>query len=71
MIGVLNSILDLITSLIAFVINTITSLIVLIGHIPTFVTFATSSAAYLPTMVLPFVLASISIYVVLFILGRI
>lgn len=70
MIGVLNSILDIITSLISFVINTITSLIVLIGHIPTFVSFATSSAAFLPTMVLPFVLASVSIYVVLFILGR-
>ena len=70
MINIFNSILDIITSLIGFVINTITSLIVLIGHIPTFVSFATSSAAFLPTMVLPFVLASISIYVVLFILGR-
>lgn len=70
MIGILNSFLDIITSFVGFVINTFTSIIVLIGHIPTFVSFATSSAAYLPTMVLPFVLASVSIYVVLFILGR-
>lgn len=70
MIGLLRAIVDVITSLVTFVINTIMSLLNLIAHIPTYVDFLVTSVGFLPAQVLPFCIASISIYVVFLILNR-
>lgn len=70
MIGLLQSIVDTVTSVIAFLIHTIDSLINLLAHIPTYVSFLTVSIGFLPTIVIPFAIASVSIYVVFLILNR-
>lgn len=70
MIKLLQAIVDTITSVIGFVIHTVESLINLIAHIPTYVSFLTVSIGYLPTIIMPFAIASVSLYVVLLILGR-
>ena len=70
MIRLLQSIVDTITSLISFVIHTVTSLINLIAHIPSYVSFLSVSIGYLPTIVMPFCIASVSLYVVFLILNR-
>lgn len=70
MISLLQSIVDTITSLVSFVIHTIDSMLNLIAHIPSYVSFLTVSIGYLPTIIMPFAIASISIYVVYLILGR-
>ena len=70
MIRLLQSIVDTITSLIGFVIHSVESLINLIAHIPSYVSFLTVSVGYLPTIVMPFCIASVSIYVVYLVLGR-
>lgn len=70
MITLLQSIVDTIVSLVGFVIHTVESLINLIAHIPSYVSFLTVSIGYLPTMIMPFAIASVSIYVVFLILNR-
>lgn len=70
MIGLLQSIVDIVTSLVNFLVNIITSFVNLLGHIPTYTAFLISSVSYLPTVILPFALASISIYVIFLILNR-
>lgn len=70
MIDVLTSILDAITSVIGLVINIFTSLISLLAHIPTYTDFLITSIGFLPTVILPFAVASISVYVVFLLLGR-
>lgn len=70
MISLLQSIVDTITSLVSFVIHTVTSLLNLIAHIPSYISFLTVSIGYLPSIVMPFAIASISLYVVFLILNR-
>lgn len=70
MIEILTSLLDIIVSLVTFVINTIMSLIALISTIPQQVAFLTSAINTLPNFVLPYATAFISINVILFIVGR-
>lgn len=70
MITLLQSIVDTVTSLVGFVIHSVESLINLIAHIPSYVSFLTVSIGYLPTIVMPFCIASISIYVVFLLVNR-
>lgn len=70
MIKLLQSIVDTITSVISFLIHTIQSLINLFLHIPTYVDFLVTSIGLLPTIIIPFALASVSVYVVFIILNR-
>lgn len=70
MISLFQSIVDVITSVLNFVINMFKSLLVLLSHLPTYTDFLVSSMSYLPSVVLPFALASVSVYVILFILNR-
>ena len=70
MIDLLSSIVGTISSLVQLVISTITSFINLIVNIPTYVTFLTNSIGFLPDLVVPFALVTISLYVVLFLIGR-
>lgn len=70
MIQLLESIVNIITTFTEFIINTIQSLVALIGQIPTYVSFLTSIILYLPPFVYPFVIACLSIIVVQYILNR-
>lgn len=67
---ILKSIADVIVSLLQFAINIFTSLFNLFASIPRYLTFVTASLNTLPAIILPFALASISIYVIYLVLGR-
>lgn len=70
MISLFKTLIDIITSVLEFVGHTIYSLFVLLSHIPEYVSFIVSSINVLPNVIVPFAIASISIYVVFLILGR-
>lgn len=70
MIGLLESIVNTLLSIINFFINTITSLIDLLTRIPTYVTFLSEGIAFTPSMIQPFLIASISIYIIFLIIDR-
>lgn len=70
MISLLRSIVDTITAVIGFVVHTVTSLINLLLHIPTYVDFLVTSIGFLPQIIIPFAIATVSIYVVFLILNR-
>lgn len=71
MLAILHSFLNTLQSVVNFVINTFTSLIDFMLHIPIYVTFLYNSInGILPSILLPFITACISLYVVLFIINR-
>ena len=70
MITLLQSIVDTVVSLVGFLIHSIGSLLNLVAHIPSYVSFLTVSIGYLPTIIMPFCIASITIYVVFLIINR-
>lgn len=70
MLNILRSLLDIIVNLVNFVINTITSLINFIINIPNYVNVLTVAIGYMPTVLIPFAIASVSLYVVLFMIDR-
>lgn len=70
MLNLLSSIGNIIVSLIQLVISTINSFVNLIVNIPTYITFLTSSIGFLPDIVIPFALATVALWVVLFMIGR-
>lgn len=70
MINFLNSIVDTITSLISFVVHAIQSLFSLLINIPRYVTYLSNVLQYIPSVFAPFLLVSISLYVMYLIVGR-
>ena len=70
MINFLNSIVDTITSLISFVIHAIQSLFSLLINIPRYVAYLSNVLQYIPAVFAPFLLVSISLYVMYLIVGR-
>lgn len=70
MIGLLTSIVDFIVSVISLLIHTLESFFNLIIRIPTYVSFLSVSISHLPTIIIPYALASISVYVVFLVLRR-
>lgn len=70
MISIFITILNVISSIIHLIINVINGLISLIIHIPTYISFLTVTIGFLPALIIPYLIASVSIYVVLFIVGR-
>lgn len=71
MLDILMSLLSTVSALIKLVIETVTSLLLFITKIPTFTAYLTTLIGYvIPTSILPFITLSISIYLVLFLLGR-
>lgn len=65
-----KSFLDIVVSLVKFVVSTITSLFNLIVNIPIYITFIITNVSFMPNIVIPFILASISLYVIFIMLGR-
>lgn len=70
MLDLLGSMLNVITTLISFVSNTILSLISLITRIPSYTVMMIESINILPRFLIPYMLAYISIVVVQYILNR-
>ena len=70
MLGILQDIWETVTILIEFVINSIQSLIQLILNIPKYLVFITQSISVLPSFLIPFALAFVSIIIVQYILNR-
>lgn len=70
MINIFTSFVNTIMAIVQFAINAINSLINLFIKIPTYVAFITTSINVLPIMIIPFALAAVAIYVILFIVGR-
>lgn len=70
MLNILRSLIDIVVNLVNFVANTIDSLIKFIVLVPNYVNVLTASIGYLPSVLIPFALASVSVYVVLFLIDR-
>lgn len=70
MLDVLSQFLDMVSSLVSFAVNAITSLISLISKIPTYSAFLVNSINVLPAFIIPFAILAIMIYFVLFVMGR-
>lgn len=70
MLEFIKTLLGTFGSLFTFFWNSIASLFNLFSKLPSFILFLTNSIALLPMILIPFITAAISIYVVLFIVGR-
>lgn len=70
MINLLRSIVDFIIAIVSFIVHTIGSLLNFITLIPEYASFLVQSLNVLPAVFIPFAIASVSIYVVLFIINR-
>jgi len=70
MIETLRSFLDIVVSLVSFIGHSITSLFDLVSNIPTYTVFLINSINVLPSVIIPFAVASVSLYVVFLIVGR-
>lgn len=70
MIEALKSIIGAIISVISFVAHSLQSLWYFIKHIPQMIGFLSTSLTVLPTVIIPFALATISVYAVFFILNK-
>lgn len=62
--------MNVITSLVNFLVNSIESLIMFIVNIPTYIAFLVDSINILPAVLIPFIITSIYIFVALFLIGR-
>lgn len=70
MLNLLSQIANTIIAIVSFFVHSIESFINLLLHLPSYVTFLTQSIGFLPAILIPFAAASISIYIVLMIVGR-
>lgn len=70
MIELLKSIVQTVSALVMFVIHSVASLVNLFAHLPQYVAFISTSLNVLPAVILPFALATVSIYAVYFILNK-
>lgn len=70
MFSVLKSIASIIVSLVNFVVHTLESVGIFIVNIPTYLAFTVDAVNILPSVVVPFALLAISIYVFYLLVGR-
>ena len=70
MLNLLSSLINTVISLVNFFVNSIQSLIDLITRFPTYISYITSAIGFTPTLIQPFLLASLSIYIIFFIIDR-
>lgn len=70
MLNLLRSIIEFITAIVSFIIHAIGSLLNFITLIPTYVSFLITSINVLPSVFIPFMIATITLSVVLFVLNR-
>lgn len=70
MIALVKSIVSVIYTLVNVLISILQSVAVLVINIPNYITFLTDSLNVLPSVVIPFILVSIYIYVMYILIGR-
>lgn len=70
MLKILSEIANSIIAVFQFLVNTITSLLDFFVHIPSYLGFITQSISLLPSILIPFAIASIAIYIFLFTVGK-
>lgn len=70
MIEGLKSFLQTVSALLIFIGHSFRSLIRLFRYLPQYISFITTSLDVLPLVILPFALATISIYAVYFVLNK-
>ncbi len=70
MIKLLSSIVNTISSIVSFIVSSIQAFTNILLNIPNYLTFITTSIGFMPTIFIGFLLATISIYVVFFIIDR-
>lgn len=70
MLNIFSSFIDIVVTVVTLLINTIKSFVNLIDNIPTYKLFLISSINVLPMILIPFATISISLYIILFVLGR-
>ena len=70
MLDLLASIGTIISSLVSFLVNTVNSLVTFISNIPVYLAFLTTSFSLLPSVIIPFALASVTTYIVLLLIDR-
>lgn len=70
MITLLQNLVTTVTAIVMYVIHAIQSLINLVLKLPTYIAFITTSINLLPAVVIPFCMAAVTIYYVLFIIDR-
>lgn len=70
MLNLFSSFIDIVVTVVTLLINTIKSFVNLIDNIPTYKLFLISSINVLPMILIPFATISISLYIILFVLGR-
>lgn len=70
MIDLLTSFINTVSALVNFIISSISSLIQLITLLPTYISYLTVSIGFLPSILIPFAIATISVYVVFLIIDR-
>lgn len=66
----LSSLGSLIVTLVNLVVHTVQSFLHFMLMMPTYSSFLTSAINVVPSIFIPFLLASISLYIVLFVIGR-
>lgn len=69
-VDILKAIANIIASLIQFIVSTLESLFSLFSNLPQYLSFVTTSINVLPAVIIPFALASISIFVIYLVIGR-
>lgn len=70
MINLFNNVINTISLIITFIGHTIQSLLVIITNIPVYVNFLLTSITFMPYLVMPFIVASLALIVMLFIVNR-
>lgn len=70
MLDILSQLVNTIGALVTFVLHAITSFIAFIAYIPSYLMFITQSIALMPSILIPYATACISVYVILFMIGR-
>ncbi len=70
MIKLLSSIVNTISSIVSFIVSSIQAFTNILLNIPNYLTFISTSIGFMPTIFIGFLLATISIYVVFFIIDR-
>lgn len=70
MLSLLSSIANTVVSLVSFLFHSVLSLIDLIQRIPSYVAYLTSAIGFTPSIVQPFLLTSLSVYIIFLIIDR-
>lgn len=70
MLSLLSSFLNTVISLVSFFVNSIQSIIDLLTKFPTYISYIVSGIGFTPTLIQPFLLASLFLYTVFFIINR-